>query len=447
VEHLIHTSFAECEPLRQEWDDLAAQEADLYGTFDWCAVWWRHYGQGRHLEIHLFRKEGKLVAILPLFRETLWLGLISLHTVRLVGCDHALAPASLVIQREHVPTVMQKLLASVDQKAWDIIHFGPLRNYLPALAELSKECGACRSVGSVIDGIHEGCATSYDLPSDYQGYLNSLASHERKNIGRCERRLQETHTVDKLVPGQDEPHHEHINGLVELHQALWKERWNQGQFEDWPGFEAFHRDMVEAQRKLGRLQIIALKVDGETAGVEYGYCFGYRVHALIRGYKCHEPLKSFSLGRMLHCGMMEEGIRRCATLMDDGRGAFEYKHRLGGRLQCERSITLIRNKWISHARFVCAMRAAYAEHVLYRRIWFDRLRVRLHLPNRSLWRSWIDSSFLSQLQRRIRISMFRIQPYYQTTCVNKSIWCGRMKSRQRPYAEPAPTEELSSQRA
>jgi hypothetical protein len=164
--------------------------------------------------------------------------------------------------------------------------------------------------------------------------------------------------------------------------------------------------MAMCQKQRGRLGLVSLKAKDQILGVEYSYTFGSRTHALIRGYSDQPEWRSYSIGRMLHCQMIRQAIARGATLMDDGRGSFEYKRRLGGQLRWERSVTAVRRSGSSRLRVWLAMRAAWCIHAVYDRLWFDWLRPQLHLPARSLRRSYIRMSFLAHLYKRTRFHLW-----------------------------------------
>src|SRR5437868_3463369 len=71
--------------LREEWDALVSLcPVTIYQTFDWQFLWWRHYGLDarRALNILLFREEGIIVGIIPLFLETTPCGIGSYKRLR-----------------------------------------------------------------------------------------------------------------------------------------------------------------------------------------------------------------------------------------------------------------------------------------------------------------------------------------------------------------------------
>lgn len=403
LEHCVYESFVQAEIVRGDWDDLAAGHGDLFGTFDWCRIWWQHYGQNRQLQIHVLREGPHLVAVLPLFAETLRPLGMPLRVVRLVGCDHVLTPAGMVVRPDRAEAVAGALLDWLEKhERWDLLHLGPLQCYMETTRPMALAFAASPVVEEVFAGERHSCVTVYEIPETYEKYLAALAGSERRNVLRCQRHAQAERGVSVAAPTNPDEVQQAMTALVQLHQCLWTGKGKLGQFKDWPDYQRFHRDMAQCLLQSGRLALVTLKAADQIVGVEYGYHFGSRTHALIRGY-CDQPeWRNYSIGRMLHCHMVEQAATRGATLMDDGRGTFEYKRRLGGQLRFERALTVVRRGHGTHLRTWLAMRAAWLIHAAYDRVWFDWLRPRLHLPARPLRRSYIRVSFLAQLFKRGR---------------------------------------------
>ena len=85
--------------LRAEWSGLVADDpgASPFVTWEWQALWWQHYGQGNALRIVTARRDGRLVALVPLqIREQSvlrgWLPLRVLQPVGVGGRHFARLP-------------------------------------------------------------------------------------------------------------------------------------------------------------------------------------------------------------------------------------------------------------------------------------------------------------------------------------------------------------------
>lgn len=403
----VYDSFAKAIEIEAAWKDLSDREGDLFSSYDWCDTWWQNFHKGRRLEIHAMFAGGRLVGIAPLFRETLWMGLARLRTVRLLASDFTIDGAGLAVEPAFAEEFARALLDHLTQRGpWDVLHLGPLRSYITAAESMADVFGSHEQVQSVLIGRQNDWQTVFELPDTYDAYLHTLSGDERRDTQRRLRKLQEEHDVRT-----EAIHNPHLvtaamDTLIQLHQQLWTGKGQRGQFVDWPGFEAFHRQAAARLAQQGRLLLVTLSVDDQIVGAAYGYHSATRSHAMIRGYRDDDPWRRFALGRILHCKMVQEAIEHGSSILDDGRGVFEYKLRLAGKLRGERSVTVVQHRAISGWRFWISLRTAYAIHVIYNRLWRDTLATRLGLV-RPLRPFYIRRSFLAHLFRQSRFKLLR----------------------------------------
>ena len=111
LEHRVYGSFEEVQALREAWNDLASRTGDILCSFDWCEVWWKHFNRWRRLEIHALFEGPRLVAVLPLFRETIRPGGVWLRTVRALGCDYTITTVGLAIEAGYAARFLETLVA------------------------------------------------------------------------------------------------------------------------------------------------------------------------------------------------------------------------------------------------------------------------------------------------------------------------------------------------
>lgn len=404
--HVVYDTFAQIAPLQDAWNDLAGRCGDLFCSYDWCEIWWRHFGCGRRLEIHALREGERLLGVLPLFRETLWLSGLRLRTVRLVACDHTIDAAGLAVEPDIAASFVRTVLDRLAERGpWDVLHLGPLRSYVDVSEPIAQTCSEHPEVQAVLTGRQNDWLTVYDLPRTYEAYLQSLQGDERRDTQRRQRKLLEEHQAQLEAVRRPEQVRQAMDTLIQSHRDLWQGKGQQGQFIDWPGFEGFHRDLAERLVARGQLLLVTLTVDGKPFGAAYGYHFGPRSHSMIRGYRDDDPWRRYALGRLLHCHMVQEAIERGSAILDDGRGVFDYKLRLNGQLRGERSVTIVHRGRGSRLRLWLALRAAYLLHVVYNRLWRDTLAPRLGRV-RALRPVYIRHMFLAQLFRRGRFCLF-----------------------------------------
>lgn len=414
--HSVYDTFEQTSHLREDWNNLATRAGDLFASYDWCEVWWRHFGRGR-LEIHTLHDGPRLVGVLPLFREVILLGFVCLHVVRLLACDYTVDTAGLAVEADYAGSFAHAVLGSLWQRGpWDVLHLGPLRSYATVTEQMG--CAATRHphVQAVAIGRRDSWQTLFDLPVTYEAYLQALPRRERQETLRRERKLHECHAVQLVEARSPDDVRQGVDALIRWHQCLWNGKGQRGQFADSPAIARFHHEIAQRLLCNGQLALLTLQVDGEVLGAAYGSHFGGRTHTMFRGY-CNDPAwRPFGLGRLLHCNMVRQAIGHGSTVLESGRGVFDYKLRLGGQLHGERSLTLIRRGRTTRLRVWLALRIVYLVHVLYGRIWLDRVAPRLHLRTRPR-PFYVRSRFLAQLFRRIHLPLWGGPPLQETRCV------------------------------
>jgi len=79
-----YSAIEDAETIRKEWDDFIEKETgDVFFTYDWCRVWWRHYGNRRNRSSMCSATAGDLRHP-PDVRERIRLGPVSTTVVKLM---------------------------------------------------------------------------------------------------------------------------------------------------------------------------------------------------------------------------------------------------------------------------------------------------------------------------------------------------------------------------
>ncbi len=416
LEHRVYGSFQEVSPLKNEWNDLASRTGDILCSYDWCEIWWKYFSRWRRLEIHTLHDGPRLVAVLPLFRETIRPGGVWLRVVWVVGCDYTVHTVGLAIEPAYAERFTQLVLARLGQAGpWDIFQIRALRSYATVCEKVGEACAGHDDVQTVIIGRRDTWCTLLPLPGTYEAFLASLSGNARNDTRRRERRLREDHKVEVEVVVSPEQVQPAMDTLIQLHQKYWTHKGNPGQLRDLP-VQQFHRELAQRLVETGQLVLLLLKVDGQVGAATYGYRFGRQTHGLFRGMCDEEQWKEYSLGRIMHCCLIREAIAHGSSVLEDGHGVFEYKLRLGGKLYGGRSLVAVRRGWSTRLRFWMALRTAYLIHVLYSRIWGDKIRPRLGIKSKARHfhqRNWV----LAQLYKRVQFRLFGGQRVLETLCL------------------------------
>ena len=405
LEHQTWNRFEDTLRLKHAWNDLALRAGDILCSYDWCEVWWKHFGRGRQLEIHTLHDADRLVAVLPLFRETIRPGGVWLRTVRVVGCDYTVTAVGLAIEPAYAEVFTRMLLDRLDQGGtWDMLEMAPLRSYATVVEPMADTCARDSHVQAAIIGRRDGWDTLFHLPGTYEEFQASLSSSVRNDTSRRERRLRENHQVEVSAVTSPEQVQPAMDALIQLHQKHWISR-------GWPGHfgrlsvQQFHRDLAQRMVQTGQLMLITLNVDSHAVSAAYGYHFGRRTHNLIVGNSHDEQWQRYGLGKIMYGHLFRYAIAKGSCMLESGRGIFGHKLEMGGQLYGGRSLVVIRRGWSTRLRFWLALQAAYLIHGLYSRIWLDTIARRLGvLPVEGHF--YVRHRMLAQLLRRTHFGLF-----------------------------------------
>lgn len=392
-------SFEEAHALSDRWDALAGRVgADVFNTFDWCAVWWRHFGRGRKLAIHVAFCADRLIAVWPTFRETIWWGPIGLRVVRIVGCDHGVTTCNVLNEPEFVEIVAPAMMDAIEEEgSWDLVHFGELPGYAENIGDLGAALRLSRHACEVIVDDDAYPQAVFDVPVDYEAYLAGLSLKERRNVRRDERELQKF-GAEATVPQSKEALRDAFDELINLHGRHWRGRGRFGHFSDVPGVEWFHRDVAERCLSNGRLAMVEVKNESGVLTSEYALRFNRRLHWIIGGRA--EDVTS----RVGFAALMRMAIADGMELIDALPGAYDYKRRLGARSLSVKMIWVLPREGRGAIRRAIARAIVRAVSLAYHRVWFWHLApwfmIRMpHLASMvmtpGLWERFSRSRFLA----------------------------------------------------
>ncbi len=318
---LLVTNRAGLMRLEDEWRRLARSSplATVFQTWEWNAVWWRHYGGKlrRRLRIWCFRsaQDGSLVGLAPLC-VSLWYG-TPLRRLSFLGTgtsdylDALAAPG-------WEDTVAQALYAQLGaRRGWDVADFQQLREG-GLLAERLPNPDAKLAWH---DAFLEACPF-LKLSPDWDAQRQQFGKKTRSNIGYYDRALQKVYQVDVGVVSPAGDLDGEMTRLFDLHQRRWNQRWMPGVFGS-RQTRRFHREAARALLGQNALRLYSLKLDGETQASLYCFAFGDRTCYYQGGF---EPtLSKWSLGTVLTARVLQDAIAEGRTTFDFLRGDEPYK--------------------------------------------------------------------------------------------------------------------------
>jgi CelD/BcsL family acetyltransferase involved in cellulose biosynthesis len=388
------TSFEHARAVALEWDALVADlNGSLYMSFDWCQVWWRHYGAGRALRVIAIRSRHGLVGVLPFFIDRLATPLGRARVAKLVGSDSTLAVMEPLVQPDLAPEAFAVIIKQLfEDDRVDMVYVGPCSG-TDASAAAVRMAASKLGAGHIVRDREPGSHTVFNMPGGFEGYLKSLSSHQRSNFRRKLKKLNSAFALDLDVVREGPGLEREFGTFIEMHQAQWKAVNKLGHFDDWPGSREYSWDLVRSLAATDRVRLVRLLADERV--VAYYWCFAlggiyyWRLSARLVGHEWDQ----FALGRVGVVKMLESASGDGATDIEAGIGSYGYKENLNAQTHPLQSIAVRRSGLLPHLRVLFTLAYGDFLDLAYYRVWYIRLAPRVKLLRRPLWRSWIRRRF------------------------------------------------------
>jgi CelD/BcsL family acetyltransferase involved in cellulose biosynthesis len=383
-------SFDEAAPLRESWDKLVVElQREAYASFDWCRIWWSHYGRGRELRIFVFHAGGELVGVVPMFRERLWT-CGGLRIAKLVGCDFALAICSLLVSDPWADEAVRRIVPYwLEEDGCDAVWLGPMNGSDSSVEHVRK---ACRDLGPAVRVVRDaqiGVHSSFHPAPSFDEFVQGLDKRQKQNYRRDLNLLDRTFKIESDIVTEEDAAVKEFEIFQAMHAEQWAAQGKLGHFQDWPQGLEFNRDLTRELARLGRLRLYRLLADGKVVSYQYGYCLGDRFCWRLPARPAGKEWDRFGLGRFGLMKMIEDAIGEGIRHIEAGCGHYDYKVQLGAQEYPLGSMLIAANHLGGRLRCRCLTLLSRLLHLLYYRIWFGRVAPKLPLPRRALWKSWI----------------------------------------------------------
>ena len=155
---------------RDEWDAFVSSvSGDIYMTFDWCRVWWQHYGAGRRLRVLIYTAEQKIVGIVPLFVDTIWIGPTWLRVAKIVGGDYSLQICDPPVAKEWADSIFRHLADRVfSEERCDAVHVGPVPSVSMSREAMRNACLLAPAPRPLLRDRAADVGTVFNLPESFE---------------------------------------------------------------------------------------------------------------------------------------------------------------------------------------------------------------------------------------------------------------------------------------
>ncbi len=390
----VMTSFDNDKLTPAEWDAfVASADGDLYCSFDWCRIWWEHYGDGRDLRILVYRRGAEIIGLLPLVIDQLWLGPIPVRVARFAGSDSTMIVLNPAVRADSVQAVCTDALRFIfDECGCDLFYAGPLSGEHPHRVQIVAASTSLTDEVCVLHAGPCGVHTVVPLPEAPDDYLAGLSKSERGNYRRDQRNLTKDCGMQfDLVPPEEVE--ECFEEFAALHTEQWRAQGKLGHFGDWSKSLEFARALVRELAPSGRVRLSRLRADGQTVQLEFCIAFADTAHWRLPARRFSDRWERYGVGRVAMVERLRRAISDGIRRIEAGPGHYEYKLRLGGMEYPLESVLIAANRPLARIKGRLLRAISRLLNLLYYRIWFNRIAPRLPLPRRPLWKIWVRTRF------------------------------------------------------
>ncbi len=391
METCLFNSFEDAEDLKEEWDRFIEENsAEIFLTFDWCRIWWKHYGHGRDLLLFIFRVGNEIVGILPLMREKIGYSIFSVEVVRFVGTDFSPITIGFPVKSSIINQVISCLIGELNRKCkWDLLHIGPICGRSKHQEELKWAIDQIPHKDYRGKYFTNGVQTYHFLEDSWDRQLKNIKKRQRSGMRNAYTGLQAKGLTPNSTFATKDNYERRFEEFVQMHQAHWRIKKMPGHFVDWPRSYDFHKEFAGNAVHQDRLRLLQIQIGNLCIGYEYILKFGDTYYSYLDG-----RIKYLDGLGISHYGIafretVEKGIREQVKTLDSMRGRYNYKLQVGGKMfpifdgliQSRDSLT----RW----KVTVFQSLAWALNVLYMKIWRRRMARWLCLNSRPLWNIWI----------------------------------------------------------
>jgi CelD/BcsL family acetyltransferase involved in cellulose biosynthesis len=244
--------------VRDAWSALAMRGDNVFATWEWADVWWRHFGGSRPLRVVVCRDAaGDVRAVVPLYLASLG----PLRLLRFVGHGPSdeLGPVCAAGDR-HLAAAFLQLAVSAVKDRWDL--------FLGERMRASGDSGALAGARRVR---REASPVLRLDGRTWDEWLGTRSANARQQMRRRERKLAREHDLRFRRCTTDAELARDLDVLFALHDARWGDEGS-GAFSG--ARRRFHCDWASLALSHGWLRLWTLELDGRPAAVYYGFRFG-----------------------------------------------------------------------------------------------------------------------------------------------------------------------------
>ncbi|PPD58701.1 GNAT family N-acetyltransferase [Dehalogenimonas etheniformans] len=281
-------------------------------TPEWLEAWWANFRDGDDLFLKEISADGVVLGIAPLR--------IHGDAARFIGSADVCDYLDFMVKPGTEAHFFDSLLEELNRSNIKTIELESLRPDSLAVKHLLP---LVQSRGKSAELTDTDVSLDMPLPAIWDDYLLSLTTHQRHEIGRKMRRLEEAGEIrfDITAPGNVGAELTTLIRLLRISRAD-KAEFMTGQME------SYFRRMAESMNQAGFLRFGHLQMGNEI--VASVMCFDYNGIRYLYNSGYDPKYSSLSVGLLSKVYSIKDAIEQKMARYDFLKGAETYKYHLGG---------------------------------------------------------------------------------------------------------------------
>ena len=358
----VITEPGEFESLSGIWNSLLQRDGhdnSIYLTYEWISTWWRHFGEGKKLNILVVEKEQQIIGIIPLMKVEYRIGSFRLRTLEGIGSisNNYMGLASPQNEGEVVAAFFSYLQEELGKSRLVV-----KLDYVPGdssfLATMRKQAFLF-SKRLVFQERVAALAPYLSLRGTWDEQYRLLSRNRRTAIKRALRSLGKDSRVVEFHECTVHNLDDVLTKLFDLHQRRWQSTGYNALLSDLRVKE-FYRDIAACFVHKGWLRLSYLTVDGELGSAVFGYTYRRRFYGVTIARDLR--YSKYSIGHIHIMHLLKSAIAENMKEFDFLRGVEPYKFYWTGIARRHMEVMIVKKS-------ICSgLRLKYA-HTLLRIYW------------------------------------------------------------------------------
>jgi CelD/BcsL family acetyltransferase involved in cellulose biosynthesis len=351
--------------LGERWDALLQKSSDnnIFLTWEWLFIWWRHYGEGKQLRILLIKEQDKIIGIVPMMQWQYKKGPFHINLLENICAEECDYSGAILTERvDESVAILLKYLQKITSDSKTIVRIWHVPERSNFLSVLRKEHPVFIKSLILNERLSSQCPY-IDLPTTREEYFQTLGKRTREHIRRRAKYLENDFTVEFKKYTGDEDLQSMLENLFLLHQERWQARNIVSKFQT-PQARGFYVEVSEVFHQKGWLNLSFVNINGRIASIEWGFNYDRTYWSMTFSFDI--DYSRYSLGRIHSMYLIQDAINNGQRKFDMLKGIEDYKSHYAKNKASNMLITLSHNNLKGKIRVISL-------NILMK---FDNMRVR-----------------------------------------------------------------------